>query len=262
VRGKWIALSIPRRIVTDLMHFSADLPWIVAQRVMVLSEARAAREAHPDRPTWTALFVKAFAMVAGEFPELRRVYMRWPWPHLYEYQTSAASVVVERDFGGEPGLMFVRVKEPDTIPVAQIGRLIRDGKTDAYAADPHVRLLLRIAALPLPLRRLVWWIALNLPRVRGNYLGTFGLSTVAALGTEILQPRSPLTTILTYGVIDDGGSVTVRAVFDHRVLDAMTMARVLRRLEDVLNGPIARELRGEAGRASAVSARVSASPGG
>jgi hypothetical protein len=246
VRGKWIALSIPRRIVTDLMYFSAGLPWIVAQRDMVLSEAQTARAAHPERPTWTALFVKAFAIVAGEFPELRRVYMRLPWPHLYEYETSAASVVVERDFGGEPGVMFVRIKEPDTMPVAQIGRLIRDGKTDGYANDPHVRLLLRIAALPLLLRRLTWWVALNLPRVRGNYLGTFGLSTVAALGTEILQPRSPLTTILTYGVIDDSGNVTVRAVFDHRVLDAMTMAKALGRLEDALNGPIAEELRTDA----------------
>jgi hypothetical protein len=246
VRGRWIALSIPRRIVTDLMHFSAGLPWIVAQREMVLDVARAAREAHRERPTWTALFTKAYAIVAGEFPELRRAYMRLPWPHLFEYQTSAASVVVERDFGGEPGLMFVRIKEPDTIPIVQIGRLIRDGKTDAYAADPHVRLLLRIAALPLPLRRLAWWIALNLPRVRGNYLGTFGLSTVAALGTEILQPRSPLTTILTYGVIDDRGNVTVRAVFDHRVLDAMTMAKALGRLEQVLNGAVADELRGDA----------------
>jgi hypothetical protein len=242
VRGRRIALSIPRRIVTDLMYFSAGLPWIVAQRDMVLDAARAAREAHLERPTWTALFTKAYALVAGEFPELRRAYMRLPWPHLYEYETSAASVVVERDFGGEPGLMFVRINDPDITPVAQIGRLIRDGKTDAYAADPHVRLLLRIAALPLPLRRLVWWIALNLPRVRGNYLGTFGLSTVTALGAEILQPRSPLTTILTYGVIGDDGRVAVRAVFDHRVLDAMTMARALGRLEEVLNGPIAREL--------------------
>jgi hypothetical protein len=246
VRGRWIALSIPRRIVTDLMYFSAALPWIVAQRDMVLDAARAAREAHPDRPTWTALFVKAFALVAAEFPELRRAYMRLPWPHLYEYQTSAASVVVERDFGGEPGVMFVRINQPDTTSIVQIGRLIRDGKTDVYAADPHVRRLLGIAALPLPLRRLVWWIALNVPRVRGNYLGTFGLSTVAALGTEILQPRSPLTTILTYGVIDDGGNVTVRAVFDHRVLDAMTMARALGRLEQILNGPVADELHGDA----------------
>ena len=244
MRGKWVALSIPRRIVTDLMYFSAGVPWIVAQRAMVLSEAQAARETHPERPTWTALFVKAFAIVADEFPELRRAYMHLPWPHFYEYQTSAGSVVVERDFDGEPGLVFLRIKEPSTIPVVEIGRLIRDGKTDAYAADRHFQLLVRIAALPLPLRRLAWWIALNLPRVRGNYLGTFGLSTVAALGTEILQPRSPLTTVLTYGVIDDGGNVTVRAVFDHRVLDAMTMARALGRLEQILNGPVADELRG------------------
>jgi hypothetical protein len=40
--------------------------------------------------------------------------------------------------------------------------------------------------------------------------------------------------------------VTVRVVFDHRVLDAMTLARALGRLEEILNGPIADELRGGA----------------
>jgi hypothetical protein len=241
-----VALSIPRRIVADLMYFSAGLPWIVAQRVMALGEARAARQAHPERPTWTALFTKAFAIVADEFPELRRAYVRLPWPHLYEYDVSAASVAVERRFGDEPGLAFVRIKEPGALPLVEIGRLIRAGTTDAHAASRHFQLTMSVAALPLPLRRMAWWTMLNLPRVKGNYLGTFGLSTVAALGTEILQPRAPLTTVLTYGVIDDDGTVAVRAVFDHRVLDAMTMARALNRLEDVLNGPIADELRGGA----------------
>jgi hypothetical protein len=225
------------------MYFSSGLPAIVAQRPMVLGEARAAREAHPGRPTWTALFTKAFAIVAGEMPELRRAYVALPWPRLYEYRGSAANVAVERRYGGEPGVAFVHVKEPATLALVEIGRLIREGKTDAYADSRYFRLMTGIAALPLPLRRMAWWIALNLPRVRGNYFGTFGLSTISASGTEILQPRAPVTTVLTYGVIDGDGRVTVRAVFDHRVLDAMTMARALNRLENVLNGPIAEELR-------------------
>ena len=90
----------------------------------------------------------------------------------------------------------------------------------------------------------MWWLALNHAPHRANHFGTFGLSTISSTGTEILQPRSPLTTVVTYDAIGADGGVTLRVIFDHRVLDAMTMARALDRLEQVLNGPIADELRG------------------
>jgi len=246
VRGKWVALSIPRRIVTDLMYFSVGLPWIAVQRELTLRGAIAARQAHAARPSWTALFTKAYALVAAEFPELRRAYVRLPWPHLYEYRGSAASVAVERSFDGEPGVAFVHIGDPASLPVEQIGRLIREAKLDSFAETKKHRLMVRVAGLPLPLRRAAWWFALNLARVRANYFGTFGLSTVSSIGADILQPRAPLTTVVTYGVIGGDGSVTVRVIFDHRVLDAMTVARALRRLEEILNGPIADELRGGA----------------
>lgn len=242
MRGKWIRLSIPRRVVTDLMYFSSSVPWIVAQRNMALKGVAAAREAHPERPTWAALFVKAFALVAREFPELRRVYVALPIPHLYEYPSSVASIAVERKFDDELGVVAVKIKSPDLVPLARLGWLIRDGKSAAYARTSEFRRMVLIASMPLPIRRALWWLALSFARTRANYFGTFGLSTVASLGTEILQPRAPLTTVLTYGVIGRDGSVVVRAVFDHRVLDAMTMARALRRLEESLNGSIHEEL--------------------
>lgn len=256
MRGRWISLSIPRRIVADLMYFSKGMPWIVAQRAMTLRDVRMARDAHPERPAWTALFAKAFAIVAEDIPELRRVYMRYPWPHLYEYDTSAASVVVERDFDGERGLLFARIKRPDAQSLVEISRQIRNGKGDEFVKDRHVRLLLRLASMPLLIRRAAWALALNIPRVRGNHLGTFGISTVAEHGMQIIQPRSPLTVIVTYDTIDDDGNVNVRAIFDHRVLDAMIMARALERLESVLNGAIAAELRAGAGAPRAVELRT------
>ena len=77
MRGHWIKLSIPRRIVIDFMYLAAGLPSIAAQRRLILRGVVEAREAsHPDRPTWTAVFAKAFALVAVEIPELRRVYVR------------------------------------------------------------------------------------------------------------------------------------------------------------------------------------------
>jgi hypothetical protein len=53
-----------------------------------------------------------------------------------------------------------------------------------------------------------------------------------------------LTTTLTYGPIDPAtGRVTVKIIYDHRVLDGAYVARRLRDIEEVLNGAILAELR-------------------
>ena len=64
----------------------------------------------------------------------------------------------------------------------------------------------------------------------------------SSLGAESLHPLSPLTSTINYGVIDENGRVTVRIVYDHRVMDGSTVARALIRLEEILNGEILREL--------------------
>ncbi len=45
------------------------------------------------------------------------------------------------------------------------------------------------------------------------------LECVFLLSAESLHPISPLTTTMTYGVIAADGSVNVRLIYDHRVLD-------------------------------------------
>jgi hypothetical protein len=243
MRGRWISLSIPRRLVADLMYFSAGMPLICAQREMRLDDVTAARLAGSVRTPWPAVFAKAYALIAAEFPELRRAYVRLPWPHLYEYPTSVASVAVERAFGSELGVCFAPIPNPAALTLEEIGRLIRAAKQPEFEQTRTFQRLVRIAKCPAPLRRALWWIALNVGRYRANYFGTFALSTVSSLGADLLEPRSPLTTLLTYGVISNDGRVMVRVIFDHRVLDGATAARALKRLEEALRGEIAAELR-------------------
>ncbi len=97
------------------------------------------------------------------------------------------------------------------------------------------------------------WVGLNTARARFVQFGTFGLSVYSSLGAESLHPIGPLTTTLTYGVIDPDGGVTVRLVYDHRVMDGATVARALARLEAELTGPILAELRGMAPRERAAA---------
>ena len=75
-------------------------------------------------------------------------------------------------------------------------------------------------------------------------MGTFGLSVYSSHGAESLHPLSPLTTTLNYGVIREDGTVPVRIVYDHRVMDGATVARALALLEQTLNQDIRAELVG------------------
>lgn len=243
MHGRSIPLSRPRRLVNDLLYFAASVPSVPVQRLMELRGLVEARAALTDRPSWTAIFAKAFGMVAAEVPALRRTYSKFPWPHLHEYPTSIASVAFERECDGEPAVLMARVKNPGRMRLDKLSRRLRRFATDPIERVPDFRKALRLAGMPRPIRRLVWWLGLNSPIRATNYFGTFGVTVYSALGSESLHPISPLTTTLNYGVIDAVGGVTVRVVYDHRVLDGATIARALARLEAVLTGPIVEELR-------------------
>jgi hypothetical protein len=182
-------------------------------------------------------------LVAREFPDLRRAYLKIPWPHLYEYPASNASLVIERDYRGEPSLFSISIKDPAGHSLRDLARVIRHAATAPVDEIKDFRRSLRIAGLPRPLRRLMWWLGLNIGRQRGNYFGTFTLSVYSALNAESLHPLTPLTTLLNYGVISSDGNVNVRIIYDHRVMNGATVARALARLEEVLNTVVAEELR-------------------
>jgi hypothetical protein len=244
-RGRNLRLSVPRRFVGDLVHFAQKVPTVPVQRRMDVSAVVAARHAAAPRPGWCAVFTKAYARVAAEVPELRRAFMGFPWAHLYEHPISVASIAIERRFQGEDGVFFVQVREPESKALTEIDQKLRDGKEAPIESVGSFRRAVRISRLPRPLRRLVWWVGLN---VRGDkragYLGTFGVSVYAGLGAASLHPLSPLTTALNYGVIDPAGGIDVRLIYDHRVMDGATVARALARMEEILNAEIIDELRG------------------
>jgi hypothetical protein len=127
--------------------------------------------------------------------------------------------------------------------LAEIDALIRHAKEAPIEQVPAFRKILRTARLPLPLRRLVWALGLNFGRQRANYFGSFGVTSVAAYGTGQLHALSPGPYVISYGVEKADQSVDVVLRWDHRITDAALMARVLIRLEQVLNGEIASEMR-------------------
>src|SRR5438270_561093 len=62
---------------------------------------------------------------------------------------------------------------------------------------------LLIARLPRPIRRMLWWVGLNVEgRLRVRMYGTFGVSVYSGLGAASLHPPTVGTSTITYGVID------------------------------------------------------------
>ena len=205
---------------------------------MPLGRLATARKEHPEHPPWSALFAKAFALVAEEFTVLRQAFFRLPIPYLYEYDESAVNIAHETRLDGEWSVLPIRVRGPEKMAL----NAIRSKIVEMADADLHrqgfYRTVAAISRLPFILRRPIWSIALNVPRFRRRYFGTFAITSVGALGADLLTPRGPVTSLLTYGPLADDGTLKVRLLFDHRVYDGAAAARVLARLEEILLGPI------------------------
>ncbi len=242
MRGRALKLSAPRRLVGDLMRFSIGVPRVTVQRQMNLGPLLRARMSQQTRPSWTAIFVKGYALLARETPELRRAYVKLPWPQLYEYPVSVASIAHEREHDGERAVLLSRIKGPEGRDITELEASIRRARSRPVLEVRDFRLALKFARAPAPIRWLLMWLGLNIARQRANYFGTFQLSVYSGLGAESLNPLTPLTTLLNYGPIGEDGSVNVRIHYDHRVMDGANVARALERFEEILNGAVAEEV--------------------
>jgi hypothetical protein len=243
-RGFNIPLSLPRRLICDMLHFARRVPSVPVQRRMRLGDLVAARARAQPRPSWCGIFTKAYAIVTDANPALRRAYLSFPRPHLYEHPTNIATIAIERRFGEEEAVFFVHLAHPETRTLVEIDEKLRRCKELPLAQVSAIRRAIRTTRWPLPVRRFLWWFALNVSGAkRAHFFGTSGVSVYGGLGASSLHPLSVLTSTLNYGVIDPDGAVDVRLIYDHRVLDGSTVARALAELDRVLHHEILAELR-------------------
>jgi hypothetical protein len=244
IKGRSVPLSLPRRLMCDWLHFSQKVPLVTIERRMDLAAAAAARQAAQPRPSWFAVFIKAYALVAARRPELRRAYLPFPWPRLYEHPVNVAALPVERRLGEEDAVLMTQFRCPEGKALRELDADLRGSKERPVQEVGPYRRALRVGRLPFPLRRLVWWLGLNVSGAwRARYFGTFLATGVASLGASSVHILSPLTSTLAHGVFAPDGTVMVRLVYDHRVMDGTVPARALEELEDVLQGEILAELR-------------------
>jgi hypothetical protein len=244
MRGTARKISIPRRLVADLMHASIRIPFVSLRRPLNVRQLLEARALVAQPPGWAAIFVKAFCLVAKDEPVLRTLYAKWPWPQFYELPRSVAMVAIARVEDGQECVLPQKISAADQLSLTEVDALIRHAKEAPIDQVPAFRKMLRATRLPLPLRRFLWLVGLNFGRQRANWCGSFGVTSVAAYGAGELHALSPGPFILSYGVVEQDQIIDVVIRWDHRITDAALIAKALTRLEQVLNTEIAAELRG------------------
>ncbi len=224
-RDRIVLLSPARRLMCDCMSLSRLVPQLAVERRMNLQPLIQVWEGLDERPSWFALFIKAYALVARHYEPLRRSYVGLPWPHLYQHADSVANCTVERRIGNEDCVFGMQISQPDQRPIREISALIHNAKTAPLWQIGAFGKQWLFSWLPFPLRRLVWYVILNAwGKLRAWQLGTFGITGVCSLGTDLLTFPTPQTTTLACGLYQPDGTVTVRMMCDHRVVDGSVAA--------------------------------------
>lgn len=243
-KGVRIALSPARKMIIELLHHARRVPSLPLGRALDVSAVAAARHAAEPSPSWVAIFMKAYGLVARQHPELRRAYLPYPWPHLYEHPCSVCVIPVECEHEGETVVLPAKFSRPEERALTELADSMCRVREASALGIGTFRQVLRLARLPGPLRRLAFSLALYWSgNLRAKRFGTFNLSSLGNLGVEQFHPLTPLTTYLTFGPIQPPGEVVAKVVYDHRVMDGRVGARCLADLEAVLNSDILSELR-------------------
>jgi hypothetical protein len=231
-------------MIGDFLGQSQHIPLAHGERRIDIRTLRTAVAAARPRPNWLPLFFKAYAMVAAQRPVLRRMYVRWPWPRLYEHPENVGSVVISRVVEGDEALMALPIVTPEQRSITELDTLLKEAREKPIAEIPGFRRQVRIAKLPFPLRQLFYHLGTGwVPSRRVRLLGTFGMSVLANMGIANLTTWVPWTTMIHYTPFDESGSMHLRIAIDHRVLDGLEVAYALREMEQMLNGPILDEVR-------------------
>lgn len=234
-------LPAERSLPCDIVHFARQVPVARAEAELDLGEVAAARSQAEPRVSWTALFVKAQGLVAERHEWLRQTFLRWPIPHVFEHEQSTAMVAVQREYQGRPRLCFGRLVDPARRSLVDLQQHL-----DHYAHGPVeevFRKQLRLSRLPWPVRRMAWWVTLNLAGpTRARQVGTFSLSSLAGQGVNNRDHPTLCTSSLSYGPLDAAGRALVTLIYDHRLADGRQASDVLHELRRTLHSSLLAEL--------------------
>lgn len=234
-------LPAGRGVVNDVAMIAHEVPLFPVDREMRLADVATARGDAARRIGWAAVLLKGYALVAREMPQLRSWLVGHLATRLATSDISVATLAINRVEAGVDRLFFARLAAPDRLPLPAIQTFV-----DHHATAPITavfRRQLELERTPTWLRRTIlrWNRRSTSPRRPGR-IGTFSMSSLAGFAAGNHFHPTLCTTSLCQGPLDAAGRCRVTLIADHRVLDGVTAARALARLEETLVGPIAAEL--------------------
>ena len=189
--GRWVGLSVHRVMVADLMYFSRRVPTIPVQRHMRLGRRqRGPQPAWNRGPSWVTIFAKAFDLVAADMPV--------PAALVSQAALGASLRTSDQHRLDRRRERWTPARRPSSSPSCAIRAGIGSGAIDRYlrwfirspkANMGLARLGLWVSMLWWPLRRALWWWALNSDGYfRSRQFGTYGISVYSGLGCRVAPP--------------------------------------------------------------------------
>jgi hypothetical protein len=243
-KGRYVRQSLPRKWMADMLHFSHRVPVVAAERILRVRSVVDVRKRTGLAVSWSAMMIKTMALISARLPEMRRAYLPYPWPRLYEAPYSVASVIIDREFEGEHATLMAPVLHPETLSLVDLDAKLNRLKTAPFEKIGSYRRLIRNTQYPLPIRRLLWSMGLYASGLfRARNFGTYAVNSVAAFRARMLTMTTPITSCLYYNSVTRDGEMAIQFAFDHRVFDGYLAGRVGGEIERVLNDDIMDELK-------------------
>jgi hypothetical protein len=238
-------VPLHRRWINDIAHFGKKAHIFGCNWRINIAPAVAARAAQQPAIGWTAMWMKALALVSRRRPELRTAYLPFPWARLYVHPECVCTVAIDRTWRGISAVFFEQCAQPDTMSLADLDARLRDLKQLPFEKVGGFRRIIRYARPPVIVRRLLWGSILYWSgRRRSRLFGTCALNPFPT-GGVVTQSVTPLSFLLYYGLVEPDGDTQVQVFFDHRVMDGIEVYRLIRDIEATMNRDIAAELKGE-----------------
>jgi len=242
-KGKRIRLTNGRQLVDDVISIAQRIPSAGIGGVFDLGAIGHLRRLTRPKISWNVLYMKAYALVATKMPQLNQVYVRFPWPHLYQHDSVVCMMTVIRQYQGEDRLFFARFNDPQNCSLNDLQQRYAHFMEAPIEEIRQFRHQIRFAQCPRLLRWLGWRIMFDWwPAKRASHVGTIGMSFSGYRGVYGNRHLGPLTSILGIDPMPRKGIGRLTLTFDHRVLDGIPAALTLESIQQHLQQQIKMEL--------------------
>lgn len=241
--GKRIKMSNGRRLVGDVIEQANKMPLAAFAGEFDTGLVYQFRRQTRPKISWNVLYMKAYAAVCKNNPQLRQSFVSFPRGHFYQHDHVVCLMTIAREFEGEERLFFARFNRPEQETLKDLQERYDYYRTAPIKEVKQFRHQIMFARMPKPVRRLGWWFMNSLwPQKRSMHMGTFGMSFSGYKGVYGTKHLGTNTTILGVDPFPRKGVSRLLLTFDHRVMDGTPVTRFMQELQHIMTTAIKVEL--------------------